>query len=348
MDKQNHIIIISDAGPTIGTGHVMRCIALGAALIKKKCRVSIIGRIDSEYLREKIIETGIAGHYKDSNSDSDDILNDFFELYEKSSKEISWVVLDGYQFSAPLQREIKKANVKLLVIDDYAHLPEYAADIILNQNIAPGDLNYNVRPETRFLLGPAYVLLRDEFLNRDFPYRTILDRVGSLLVTMGGADPNNITLKVLELLERNLFFNTRVCCIIGPNNLNRNSIEKWAETSQLRIEILYSVKDMPSLMADVDFAISAAGSTCWELAYMGVPFVTLVIAENQIHISNRLNSSGIAPSAGWADLCGLEKLDHLLQTFAISLVDKKTASIEGRMTVDGLGAGRVADFLLNY
>lgn len=346
MNNEKHIIIIADAGPIIGTGHVMRCVALGTALIKKNCRVSIIGRINSEYLYNIIQQSGITGYYLDLDAKLDDILHIFFDLYYEQLEKIPWVIIDGYQFCSAFQEKIKKTDVKLLMIDDYAHLSEYKADIIINPSISHGDLKYNVNPETIFLFGPSYALLRDEFINRYFPPKVLLDRVDNLLITLGGADSNNATLKVLERLDTVLFSNTRIWCIIGPHNLNRESIEKYVESSLMDVKLLSSVTDMPSLMSGADFAISAAGSTCWELAHVGVPFVTLITAENQIHISSWLKRSGIAPTAGWADSFGFERLDQLLKTFSINAVDKKKASIEGRKAVDGLGAARIADLLV--
>ena len=52
---------------------------------------------------------------------------------------------------------------KLLVIDDYNHLPEYECDLLLNQNLGAEKYTYNINPEAKLLLGPKYVLLRREF-----------------------------------------------------------------------------------------------------------------------------------------------------------------------------------------
>ena len=74
-----------------------------------------------------------------------------------------WVVVDGYYFGSDYQKKIKEYGLHLLFIDDNGHADHYYADLVLNQNLhATEKLYRNREPNTKLLLGPKYVLLRQE------------------------------------------------------------------------------------------------------------------------------------------------------------------------------------------
>ena len=73
---------------------------------------------------------------------------------------------------------------------------------MLNQNLGAQGLTYAHHPATRLLRGTDYVLLRREFLSRREIRREASDRARRILVTMGGADPDNATLTIVRALQR--------------------------------------------------------------------------------------------------------------------------------------------------
>src|SRR5262249_32858596 len=106
-----------------------------------------------------------------------------------------WLVLDGYHFDAAYQQAIRAAGYRLLVIDDMAHLPQYYADVLLNQNMHATALHYHCNPEATLLLGSCYALLRPEFPAWRGRQRSVPEVARKVLVTMGGSDPDNVTLQ---------------------------------------------------------------------------------------------------------------------------------------------------------
>ena len=58
------------------------------------------------------------------------------------------------------------------------------------------------------------------------------------------------------------------------------------------------IPNMPSLMNWADLAITAGGSTSWELAFMGVPNLIINFAKNQVSNSEQLHDSGLAMNLG--------------------------------------------------
>ncbi|HZU45617.1 MAG TPA: hypothetical protein VE994_23270, partial [Terriglobales bacterium] len=127
------LLIRADAGPDIGTGHVMRCLALAQGWQDAGGRVvfatghdlpgNVERRLTSEGFRIERIE-GEPGSVRDVNLTR--------ELASRLNAE--YTVLDGYRFRADYQRTLKDAGQKLLVIDDYGRTGAYCADLLLDQN----------------------------------------------------------------------------------------------------------------------------------------------------------------------------------------------------------------------
>ena len=71
--------------------------------------------------------------------------------------------------------------------------------------------------------------------------------------------------------------------------------------SHHRIRLIENAANMPELMAEADLAVSGAGSTAWEFAFMGVPALLIAIAGNQEPIARRLERHGVAVNLGRSD-----------------------------------------------
>ena len=170
-----------------------------------------------------------------------------------------WVVVDGYQFGAEYQKTIRDASLSLLFIDDYGHADHYYADIVLNQNIyADMSLYKKSEPYTRFLLGPKYALLRREFLAYSGWHRDIPDIGRKILVTLGGSDPGNATLSIIDAVKAVDVSGLEVMVVVGGANQHFDLIH--ASVRDLpNFTLVKNAGNMPELMAWADIAISARG-----------------------------------------------------------------------------------------
>jgi UDP-2,4-diacetamido-2,4,6-trideoxy-beta-L-altropyranose hydrolase len=326
------LLIRVDAYSAIGTGHLMRCIALAGGWKQAGGKALFVIYSESEKLIGRIRKEGFPVRPLDRPGKMRETLRII------KDEDPDWIALDGYHFDSKYQKAIKEKNFKLLVIDDYAHLPHYYADIILNQNYGAEKFSYVKEPYTRLLLGTDYVLLRKEFLKYRGHKRAIPDIAKKLLITLGGADPGNHTLKVMRavnLIERPL----RVKVVVGASNPNFDSIKTEAGRGRHKIEILKGVEDMAPLMAWADVAVSAGGTTVWELAFMGVPTLLCIVAENQEGAVNTLAKSGF-PSAGWVKQADFKDISEALKQVLYNKVMRKSISEKGKSIVDGLGANR--------
>jgi len=253
----------------------------------------------------------------------------------------SWLALDGYHFTPQYQKAIQKDGFRLLVIDDMAHLSHYYADIILNQNIHAQELEYPCETHTIKLLGCKYVLLRREFLERGRVTRKSAYKAQRIVVTLGGADPDNVSLKAVMALKEigDPAIETRI--VAGPANPNEKSIKKALSDLPFSCHVLSDIKNISDIMHWADLAVSAAGSTCWELAYMGLPAVIITTAENQKRIGQGLEKAGAALNAGWHQDVDVSRLASILSEVINNSKSRKAMSEKGQMLVDGEGLERV-------
>jgi len=257
-----------------------------------------------------------------------------------------WVVTDGYAFDLDYQRAVRAAGFRLLAIDDYNHLPVYECDVLFNQNISAAAYPYVVNDDACLLLGPRYALLRREFVAAEPPARHFDSSARNLLITLGGADPDNITARLLGFLaaHRGLGFTTRV--LLGGGNAHRPALEAWLRREAVPgVELIVDARNMPELMAWADVAVSAGGSTCWELCRMGVPFLVLVLAENQRRIADTLDAEQVARQLGWGRHLGETDFIGALQSLRDNGAARMRCSRAGRALVDGQGCARVVDAL---
>jgi UDP-2,4-diacetamido-2,4,6-trideoxy-beta-L-altropyranose hydrolase len=260
-----------------------------------------------------------------------------------------WIVIDGYHFDAAYQKYLKNAGYRLLVWDDNGRSEHYYADLILNQNIHAQESLYREKePFTKLLLGTSYAILRREFWSWRNWEREIAERAKKVLVTMGGSDPDNVTLKVVEALKEIGDENLQIIVVVGGSNPHYPSLKTAIERDEDRIQLQKNVLDMPSLIAWADMVISAAGSTSWELAFMGAPMLLLVIAENQERIAAYLHEANTAIHLGSGGQFKASVLISTLNSLARDPQLRKEMSARGRQLIDGNGVQRVISVLNTY
>jgi UDP-2,4-diacetamido-2,4,6-trideoxy-beta-L-altropyranose hydrolase len=209
-----------------------------------------------------------------------------------------WVVVDGYQFGSDYMEKLQQAGLRVLFIDDYGHADRHPADLVLNQNPHASESLYpNRGPSTGLLLGPRYALLRREFLAapRESEQPAVARKI---LITLGGSDPENVTAKAIRALAQLDIPDLEAVVVVGPANPHHAALRKLAGGQPYAARVERDPANLPELFAWADIAVSAAGSTCWELAYMGLPAIAVVCAENQMAVAESLHQAGSVESLG--------------------------------------------------
>ncbi len=333
------LVIRTDAGLHIGSGHLMRCLALAQAWKDSGGEVVFATACSNDNLLGRLYDEGFTVHKVENPYPHPQDWQTTREILEEYKG--AWLVIDGYHFDSSYQRLVKESGHPLLAIDDYGHAGHYYADIVLNQNLHAESLTYSCEPYTKLLLGTKYVLLRREFLKWRGWKRKTPEVARKVLVTMGGSDPENVTLKVINAINMVDFGPLEVAVVVGPTNPHYEALERATRTSRHSIVLMRNVPDMPELMSWADVAIAAGGTTCWELAFMGLPTVLIVMAENQRLVAERMAEEGGAINLGWHRDLSSDETAKVMRDLLTDGRRRLKMSCKAQELVDGEGVERL-------
>lgn len=352
-----HLLVRADGSPSIGTGHVMRTLAVVQAWRCARGRVTyaacslpsnLQARLKSEGCRVEVWNGVDPGGSEDAHRTR--------EAVERIRPTAT--VLDGYRFRTEFRRRVaSSAPTVSLFFHDYAIDEPLWCDYLLNPNPHARPSLYPRIEDARKLLGLAWVPLRREFLRAaagrlepgfsrpEAPGETGRQGPTRILVTLGGGDPEDYTGLVLRALDK-VAATLEVRVVVGPANPRLQVLRRRARGARHPTRVLFDVADMAGLMAWADLAVAAAGSTSWELAWMGVPWLAVALAENQRPILDAVDSAGMAISLGWR-----EEVDevNVARTVSDLVADPERCRLmaaRGRSAVDGRGARRIAALLM--
>lgn len=334
------LIIRADAGEDIGTGHVMRCLALAQEWSGRGGAVLFASAALSRALRSRLDREGFAVADLEAvpGGDADADLTVALAQHHDAR----WIVADGYVFADRYQRRLRDSGHRLIVMDDWGHARHYAADLVVNQNLAADPDLYRSRdPDTRLLLGTDYVLLRREFLSWSGRHRSIPEVAARILVMFGGADVGDATAPVVAALADANLRGVELTIVVGGSVANLDNLRRAVDMFPGKARLEVDVTDMAPILAGADLAISAAGSTCWEMAFMGLPALLLVTADNQRGLATALHHCGAAHSLGEAATLDVEALRHQVEAIASDPERRRAMAAAGQALVDGRGASRV-------
>ncbi len=334
-----NFLLRTDGNPAIGTGHVMRCLALAQALRDAGGSATFLSSTLPETLTARlkqeqcaVLSLGISAYGR----------ADVLET-ARCARDIGadWLIVDGYSFDADYQAQAKAQGLNVLFIDDYGHAENYAADIVLNQNIyAREDMYKYVGASTSLMLGTRYALLRKEF----WPWQTWMpntpEQAKNILVTLGGYDTHNAVAKVIDVLK-NIREPIGVTVLVGRDDPRFPEVQESIRDSGVPFRLASNVTNMPELMAESDVAISAGGTTCYELAFMQLPAMTVVLADNQRMLAQAMEDAGLSINLGTADDLEKATLIEYVTGLLMNKQQRSRRSAQGGKCVDGQGASRV-------
>lgn len=345
------IVIRADASLQIGTGHVMRCLTLAEALRQKGAEVSFICREHSgnliSFIGEKgfnVFSLGLPDREMDNVEEQEPQLFHSKWLGTSQKKdsqqcrevlkhiEPDWLIVDHYALDQAWQVSLKELYSKLMVIDDLGDR-EHISDLLLDQNYGSTQEKYQglVPESSQILVGTEYALLRPEFAEwREYSLlRRQRPLLKSLLITMGGADPDNYTGRVLEqLAQADLDDIKEIIVVMGATAPHLKTVREAAEKLSVSVKVKTNVSNMAELMANSDLAIGAAGATTWERCCLGLPTIQIVIAENQKEIADALAKEGVVILA--TDLCQISSLLKLKNETLKSLSNNSFSTCGGQ------------------
>jgi len=269
------LYIRADGNSEIGTGHIMRCLSIANAVKKRGGDVTFI--VADTRMESMLSEQGFDYICLDSVWNDIEIeIESMMSLIK--SYGIEMLLIDSY-YATPKYLQKLKDLTYLMYIDDL-NLFHYSCDMLINYNIYAHTFNYpKDYPNTKLLLGCRYAPLREEFQN--IKKREISTTAKSVLITAGGVDSLNAAGKIIEMAkETSELKDLKYHIIAGQLNPH------IAHLTQLQhkydcVTIHRNVRNMAHLMLECDIAVSAGGSTLYELCACGIPTVAFLLADNQ-------------------------------------------------------------------
>lgn len=283
-------IIRADASTEIGSGHIMRCLTIADQLKKSGHDVQFFMLPLQGNLINYVQQCGY----------------NTITMWQMTDV----IIVDHYQIDASVEQKLYAYAKKIVVIDDLANR-QHICDVLLDQNSIE---NYEYRYDTLVpktcvkLLGPKYLIMRDEFIEARQNRQNRNGKVKKLLVFMGGTDPTHETMKVLEALEKFTFEKVHVVC--GNGNEQKSEIQLICEQQGYCYH--QQIDYMAKLMNEVDFSIGAGGGTTWERCYVGLPSSSTIVADNQTETTYFTEKLGAVINLGWHEQVTSETYKGLL------------------------------------
>ncbi|HWR39477.1 MAG TPA: UDP-2,4-diacetamido-2,4,6-trideoxy-beta-L-altropyranose hydrolase [Patescibacteria group bacterium] len=307
-----NIVFRVDSSQEIGSGHLMRCLTL-AGRLATRARITFVCRNLNQHLGWLVERAGyrllllpeaeenpcLHGYAKWLTVTQDvDAAQTRTVL---NNEVVDCLVVDSYALDAEWEEQLRPMAKKLLVIDDLANRA-HQCDILLDQNYY-SDMNERytrlVPGYCELLLGPDYVLLRDEFYRMKDQVNVRDGRINNLFVFFGGSDLSNETMKTLQAIVRLDTKDFMVNVVVGAANRHKHRIEQFCREHHWT-HYHHQVDNIAAMMGTADLAIGAGGVTTWERCYLGLPSLVVSVAENQVEVSENCANIGLVTYLGQA------------------------------------------------
>lgn len=369
------IWIRADANETIGTGHIMRCISIARALKQCGRQVCFITADDGG---TPILESR-GQEYRILHSDYRNMEGELpvlRRLFSESTPD--FFLADSYFVTRRYLQEIRKI-VPVGILDDMPQTyvqTNMQADLLINYNIFADASLYGVdaagagrvdaagtgadagRVDTvgagaagadaacgRYLLGTDYVPLRREFEGVCY---TVREKAETVLITTGGSDKYGLAGQFLKkALADPCASALRYLVVSGTYNVHLPEL-KELEKNHDNVYIFSDVRNMSGLMRASDIAVSAGGSTMYELSAVGVPVICFSFVDNQERIVRGFVDKNLTCFGGDYLRQGEAMLDEAVSNVNRLAADfglRKSFSGKLKKIVDGRGAMRIAEKL---
>jgi len=342
----SQILFRCDASSDIGFGHLMRSVALAEACQSRGDRVRFLIREHAGAV-QVLDEAGLAATWLRADAASDGVEQAICrEVRAMSDGQPRWVVVDHYDQPARQCGVARDAGAQVLRIDDLggAWTPVQA---LVNPNL---DAQVSWYPEAsggRLLLGAEYALLRRKFLA--FPRPTVRsDAVRRIAVTLGGSDRHNRTALMMDglsALPEEQRRGVTVDVVLGPGFRQTEAIEALAATAGYVCMIHRDAPRISEVLAGADLAVTAAGGTLYEAAFLGIPSLTVTLAANQENNADAFARRGITISMGPAATLSPAAVARAVGALMRDPARRAEMRARGQALIDGQGAERIRAIL---
>lgn len=360
MGTHQLIYIRTDGNSNIASGHLVRCFSIALACRKLEMEVRfLVSSAESRILLEGIAGTNTGFSITQLETASYDTLEQelpevlsILSSHACSSSSFGCTpcaapkpvfLLDSYYVTERYLSSLRP-YVKTAYLDDL-RLFDYPVDLLINYDMICDDkmVSYQSAYQNagQLLLGASYTPLREQFQNH---HATVREKVSNILITSGGSDPLHFCLRLISHIA-SIFHAAGSSCspvstsladmrfhiVIGKLNEDKEKLCQLAKDYSF-LTLHENVQDMAALMVSCDLAVSAAGTTLYELCALGIPTVSFIMADNQSDCACAFDAAKVIPCAGDLRISGNEVFQKILQ-FLLDNSDSSKDSFLQRKTI---------------
>lgn len=329
------LYIRADMNEVIATGHVMRCLSIAdaAKTLGEETTFILADEQAVELIKER------EHHYIVLHTKWDDMESELPKMKQIiAQNNVKKLLIDSYQVTKDYLMELTN-YVKTIYLDDLDAFLYPVNEIICYANYWE-KFQYEERyTDVKFYLGTQYMPLRQAFWK--CPSKVINERVENLLILSGGSDPYDVTGRILAQIPLAYYREIHVIC--GAYNTRYESLcEQYVEHKNVYIH--RAVSNIDCYMKETDVAISAGGTTLYELCACGTPTISYSFVDNQLDNVRKFAEDDMIFYAGDAregDVA--EAICNYLDRYGNDRKLRQERSKRMRRLVDGKGALRLAE-----
>ena len=330
------VVLRADASVGQGAGHVMRCLTLAEELRARNHEVHLVGVPSGiQWLEVAVASTVDVFHGCEPNGLDLDMIEGI---------EPDWVVVDSYRVDSARISRLNGLIPVLAIVDGDTRSIDAA--VYLEQNLGSEHKDWQIPQGSGMLAGSSFALVRDAILEQRRPQAWRIDGVPRLVVFMGGTDPTGAIVTVASQLAK---VTSKIdVTVIAPASLH--------EEIQLLLSRVYRLKittptpDLPSLLGRADIAVSAAGTSAWDICSLGLPAIFIALVDNQTESLREVLKNELALGL---DLVldggsGLSRLPVFLESLLDDEPLRQSLSERSLGAFDGRGKNRVVDAMEQF
>jgi len=275
--KKQTIVFRVDGDNEIGLGHVYRMITLANRMVFNH-NVFFLMNSTKKLGIEKVKEHNYpVVAFKGEK--------ELFEILEETNPDI--IINDILDTGKEYVIKLKNRGYFVVNFEDLGEGSEFA-------NIVINALYESSYPPEYHYYGYKYVCLRDEFFI--FSKKEVQKEVKKILITFGGADPNNLTLRTLKSVEKLNLKDIFIKVILGLGYNQKEELNNYVNALKkagFMVNVKTNVKMMAKEMYNADIVITSNGRTIYEVASIGTPCISISQNEREVRHLFVHNSKGI-------------------------------------------------------
>lgn len=287
-----NVWLFFDVGGQFGLGHYNRVIELAKAFSGECAKVTLLGefsKVQSDEFEEPSLEIVSVGQR----------LN-FLESYASSKKVLPDIcVFDVKHICQAELNLVRHHSITVVVMDA---ITDCFCDIMISTQLSDRPNQVQVFEQTRILCGQEYFIINESY------FRNHTIEKDRLLISFGGEDPESYSMKVIDFLQRTRF-QSLIDLVIGPFFADKEILRQKVKQSSLNVTLHDAPKNLYDIICRCQFAITACGTTAYELGAAKKIMYLIAVEDHQIQLRNEL----VAKQLGFSNQIKIELTDEILR-----------------------------------